>query len=515
MKSTSKNLGWTLSYGWSYRRPDSISANEKPAHLETIAFHSLEAALHHPELGTWQEIRDPAGVVVMVTGRGFDETYPNVSLCAKQILNTRYPGMFPEAVMDNVLDTGDLVSHDDGKTWSRVLLGAKSSSRGNGKPHSLSASRLDNLRISAGPEDGKIEIRYGGEARIGILDSLNRDDIQLYTIYSPPPKRKPVGRAVVLKSVLAIKQNRAKSDKQPPSYDLVIRKPDEKRARVYAENIDQSVVEAGRRLGIAIKEPEAARADGLPRAWKPGLFKIEWKEEGESDTTKEVRGFIRGSLAIDRRLIDQEGYNGVKWQTLRWCLTHIPTGTGIVNCKTRKDVEEIADALREVVPELTDGDAPVTEEIKVKGREVLERFGIKVKRKLPDKVDQQDQERAKMFAVPIEVGLDRDPVHTAVNGPVIDPERRFYVSVVNGSISGYGKTQYGFLVGPFKLHQTALSLVDEVSRLVQDRYPWSHFYAFGTCSLPKESAFKIPGVLNDEDGFQEIYRRAFVGENQV
>lgn len=101
--------------------------------------------------------------------------------------------------------------------------------------------------------------------------------------------------------------------------------------------------------------------------------------------------------------------------------------------------------------------------------------------------------------------------HTEIAGLaqeiVVNPERRFYVSVVDGS-------RYGFLIGPFKLHQTALSIVDQVSELTQDRYPWSHFYSFGTCSLPKESAFKIPGVLNDEEGFKEIYIRAFLAENR-
>lgn len=88
---------------------------------------------------------------------------------------------------------------------------------------------------------------------------------------------------------------------------------------------------------------------------------------------------------------------------------------------------------------------------------------------------------------------------------IINPDRRFYVSVIDGP-------RYGFLIGPFKLHRTALSIVDEVSRLTQQRYPWSHFYQFGTCSLPKESAFKIPGRLNDDPEFREIYVGAFLSE---
>lgn len=94
---------------------------------------------------------------------------------------------------------------------------------------------------------------------------------------------------------------------------------------------------------------------------------------------------------------------------------------------------------------------------------------------------------------------------------VVDPERRFYVSVVDGET----RLRYGFLIGPFKLHQTALSLIDDVSRLTQQRYPWSHFYSFGTCSIPKESAWKIAGVLNAEEGFRDLYVKAFGAENSI
>lgn len=108
------------------------------------------------------------------------------------------------------------------------------------------------------------------------------------------------------------------------------------------------------------------------------------------------------------------------------------------------------------------------------------------------------RERLLMSHTEIESSTDQEVV--------INPDRRFYVSVVDGS-------RYGFLIGPFKLHQTALSIVDDVSKLTQERYPWSHFYSFGTCSLPKESAFKVPGVLNDDPELKEIYVKAFLSEN--
>jgi hypothetical protein len=514
---------WTLSYGWSYRRPGdlAIDFSARPGHVETTTFHSLEAALHYPERGTWQEIRDPAGNVVMVTGKGFDETAcPNPSLCAKQILNTRFPGMYPDAEMDAVLDSIDSVSHDDGKTWSRIILGAKQDGSGkvNGHKVSTSASRLENLTLALGPgtsspKEDTVEIKYG--------EFGHEQEEGIFTIYNPPPRRKPAGRIVIRKSALSIRQNKNNT------YDIVIRKPDEKRVRVFAAGIEQSVIDTGRTFGITIEAQESARPDGLPRSWKPGLFKIACKEREtengpETITQKEMRGFVRGSLGIDRRLVDQTGYGGSSWKVLRWCLTHIPTGTGIVMCKARKGVEEIADGLRDAIPELTDDDADdVTEDIKIKARAVLEKFGISttVKQAEPDPDPDPasvDRERIFMGAAVSELNqTDHLPVHitgsTPVSGPVIDPDRRFYVSVVDG----VSKPRYGFLIGPFKLHQTALSVVDEVSRLTQDKYPWSHFYSFGTCSLPRDSAGKIFGVLNDEEGFREIYIRAFLEENSV
>lgn len=49
------------------------------------------------------------------------------------------------------------------------------------------------------------------------------------------------------------------------------------------------------------------------------------------------------------------GDHSFTYQRLLWHLTHIPTGLLIVQRRHRRDVEEIADALREEVPELTDG----------------------------------------------------------------------------------------------------------------------------------------------------------------
>lgn len=72
--------------------------------------------------------------------------------------------------------------------------------------------------------------------------------------------------------------------------------------------------------------------------------------------------------------------------------------------------------------------------------------------------------------------------------PVIDPTRRFYVSVIDGE-------RYGLLLGPFTTHQEALDKVDMVRSACYDIDPRSPWYAFGTCSVGIEDV--IEGRLNN------------------
>lgn len=79
--------------------------------------------------------------------------------------------------------------------------------------------------------------------------------------------------------------------------------------------------------------------------------------------------------------------------------------------------------------------------------------------------------------------------------PVIDSTRHFYVSVIDND-------RYGLLLGPFDLHSQALSLVSVVRDRVQQLDPRAHWYAFGTCSLPKE--IDRQGTLNDHPQFHPL-----------
>jgi len=141
---------------------------------------------------------------------------------------------------------------------------------------------------------------------------------------------------------------------------------------VYVKNLDAHLVQTARDLGIKIKErgPRVELSGKrLPKAWKPGLFTIDI--EGKQST---IRGFVRGSLAIDYRSVEIKGYVGCTYQGMRWCLTHVPSGGRIATQKYRSHTEELADKLRESVPELTDGDAEITAEIKSRARSVVDEF---------------------------------------------------------------------------------------------------------------------------------------------
>lgn len=72
--------------------------------------------------------------------------------------------------------------------------------------------------------------------------------------------------------------------------------------------------------------------------------------------------------------------------------------------------------------------------------------------------------------------------------------RAFYVTCVDGGRNAW-------LAGPFATHQEALDQVDP-ARAAADKATrgWSHFYAFGTASLPASDPTLPVGRLNDELG---------------
>ena len=70
----------------------------------------------------------------------------------------------------------------------------------------------------------------------------------------------------------------------------------------------------------------------------------------------------------------------------------------------------------------------------------------------------------------------------------------FYVSVVDGP-------KRGFLAGPFRIHDSALALVERCRELAEKVDQWAHFYAFGTAKAPDG---RMPGVLNDQVDYPEL-----------
>lgn len=103
---------WRLSFGWteSYGPYGQRDPKHRPAYIESLYFHSFEAALHFPSRGTWWEIETPDGEVAMSSHSGFCEAaVPSLSLCARQIL-------FPQEIQEEGEVERDRVSHDDGAT---------------------------------------------------------------------------------------------------------------------------------------------------------------------------------------------------------------------------------------------------------------------------------------------------------------------------------------------------------------------------------------------------------------
>ena len=66
----------------------------------------------------------------------------------------------------------------------------------------------------------------------------------------------------------------------------------------------------------------------------------------------------------------------------------------------------------------------------------------------------------------------------------------YYVTVIDGD-------RYARLLGPFTdNHSGALAMVDAVREKAYELDPKSHWYCFGTCRLPNDSAAVRPGKLN-------------------
>lgn len=72
-------------------------------------------------------------------------------------------------------------------------------------------------------------------------------------------------------------------------------------------------------------------------------------------------------------------------------------------------------------------------------------------------------------------------------------DSHFYVSVFDPS-SNAGHGRRGLVAGPFDTHDTALAMVEPARKEAERADSFAHFYAFGTCAMPK--TYTRPGVLN-------------------
>lgn len=329
---------WHLSYGWpeSYGPFGLCNPKHRPAHITTLHFESFEAALKFPSLGSWWEIETPEGVVAVSSYAGFSgEAVPSPSLCARQLLHDRYPGLFPESVEED--GRKDAVSHDDGATWESVLLGAKDA--GARKPDLPSPPRPENVEI--------------------LTVSPSSPDRIILTHAS--------GEMTVKVSSLELRKTRA-------GYSLwVLGTP----RGIYTRDVGEGASILLQSLGVQVAG-EKEKLNGFVKAWKPALFRVQ-KNEGEP---LEVNGFTRGLLGIDKRRVELSrvwhDYQGEErtytYTEVRWYLSHLPTGCLIASWKHRNVTEEFADYLRERMPELTDTGMEITPEIGRKLREVLDEF---------------------------------------------------------------------------------------------------------------------------------------------
>jgi len=319
---------WTLRYGWLSER-DLHRAEVLPSTIEEKRFHSLESALHRWPMFRWWEVTGPDGRVVISSRFRLDlEACPDPSLCAKQILNKRFCDLFPESRREQ--QELDLESRDFGRTWKPVLLRIKSAA----KPPAYKPARPATIR--------------------SLSLAVDLSDVSLIHV------RHESGRMTILRNALEVRQT---ADRR---YHLHV-----KGSGVYAANIDARMVEECRQLSITVLTHDKKSSDRLPKAWKPGLFSIALKNES---TTTTIKGFVRGSLAIDRRAIETKGYNDYTYERLLWVLTHAPTGLLIAAWKHRNAAEEFADELRKIVPEFTDGEREIDDDVKEKVKAALDEF---------------------------------------------------------------------------------------------------------------------------------------------
>jgi len=330
---------WCLCFGWlpQFGRSSNYDPKKRPAYTDTLYFHSFEAALHFPSRGTWWEILTPDGQVACSSHSHFNgAVIPSPSLCARQLLNDRYRGLFPESVEEGIGMGSDLVSHDDGETWESVLLGADKSPE----------KKPDTPRLA---KPACIEILSASPSEPGHITLSHR-----------------TGRVTIKASALELRKTKT-------GYSLWVLDP----SRMYTGGIDEGTSLVLQSLGVVVADEKRKLPKGFVRAWKPALFEIHQKERERL----EVRGFTRGLLGIDRRSVERtstygegEHSHSYTYTSLLWHLSHIPTGYLIASWKHRNTAQEFADLLRERMPELTDTGMEITPEVGKRVKQILDEF---------------------------------------------------------------------------------------------------------------------------------------------
>lgn len=334
---SSSSSYWRIDYG-NLRGPDPFNhrpVESRPRYISTLYFHSLPAALHSCFTwtpGSWWEILTPDGRVAVSSRAGVNEEVigTSPSLIVQQLLHSRY-GMFPESVEEGPRDR---VSHDDGETWESILLGEKEEVRKPILPSLPKPESVEILTVSPSPEPGRIILTHA------------------------------TGSIAVKVSALELKRSLT-------SYSLqVLNTP----RGTYTRDVGGVAAILLQSLGVQIAGEKEKLPKGFVRAWKPALFKI-YQKEGEQ---REVRGWTRGLLGIDRRSVEVSNTYGEHTYTytrLLYHLTHLPTGLLIASWKHKNTAQEFADLLRERMPEITDmGVEEVTPEMGKRVGEILDEY---------------------------------------------------------------------------------------------------------------------------------------------
>lgn len=337
-------MTWALCFGWvnTYGRAVNFDPNQRPAHIKTLCFHSFEAALHfhfNNSRGTWWEILTPDDQVALSSRAGFNhDAVPSPSLCARQILHTRYADLFPESV-EELLIGRDRRSHDDGVTWESVLLGEKEEVRKPILPSLPKPNSVEILTVSSAAGPGWITLTHAA------------------------------GSLTVKVSSLELQKSRT-------GYSLWVLNTSR---RIYTRDVGEGAVILLQSFGVPVADEKEKLPKGFVKAWKPTLFKV---QQSDGKEPLEVKGQTRGLLGIDKRRVelsrtwrDYQGEEKIYTYTeTLYHLTHLPTGLLIARWKHKNVAEEFADLLRSEMPYLTDTGIEVTPEIGKRVREILDRF---------------------------------------------------------------------------------------------------------------------------------------------